>query len=236
MSCTTIAYANRVLTTTDMALRFVPLALGNRIPPLFNVTIGATAAIIGAETLVVTTLPVKLWPGDVLTFTAGAKAIVADVAAVGATSVKVVPLVAEIATGQVAQTTGSCYVAVTDASPTATPKIEDATNTLSGTASESVTTASNYQLSCNVNLTAGSPGDKLLLDILYDERYQKREIYAVLTTPEGQIYRGACIPTTGTQAGAVQAKRTLQVTLQFQGCSFDFVHGEDAAVIDWPTV
>jgi hypothetical protein len=233
MSCTTIAYANRVLTTTDMRLRFVPLALGNRIPPLFSVTTTALAAA-GAETLTVSALPVKLWPGDVLTFTSGARATVADIALLTETTVKVVPLIASIASGEIARTTGSCYVAVTEAAPTATPKIEDATNTLSGTASESVTVASNYQLQCNVNLTAGSPGDKLLLDILYDKNYLRREIYAELTTPEGQVYKGACIPTTGTQAGAVQAKRTLQVTLQFQGCSFDFVHGSDAAIIAWP--
>jgi len=73
-----------------------------------------------------------------------------------------------------------------------------------------------------------------LLDILYDKNYLRREIYAELTTPEGQVYKGACIPTTGTQAGAVQAKRTLQVTLQWQGCSFKFTHGTDAAVIEWP--
>jgi hypothetical protein len=216
-----------------MRLRFVPLALGNRKPPLFNVTMAAQGTI-GAETITVASLPIKLWPGDILTFTSGAKATVADIALVAATTVKVVPLSAVIASGEIARTNGSCYVAVTEASPTATPKVEDATNTLSGTASESVTTASNYQLNCTVNLTAGSPGDKLLLDILYDEKYLRREIYATLTTPEGQVYEGACIPTTGTQSGQVQMKRTLQVTLQWQGCSFGFTHGSDAAVIVWP--
>ena len=235
MSCTSIEYANATLVTTGMQLRFNPLPFGVRIPTKYTITTTA-AAIVGAETLAVTALPAKLWCGDVLVFNSGGTATVARDTAIAGTSLKVVPLTTPIATGATAQTTASVYAAVTEASPNASPKIEDVTNSLSGTGYEGATVASNQQLSLTMDRVSGSPGNKLLLDILYKPEHLKREIYAGLVFPNGEKYQGACIPTTGSQSGAVQAKRTMQVNLQFQGCSFEFVQGTDAAVVDWPTI
>ncbi len=233
----TVNYRTKLITTVNTNLRLVPLGKNNRSPVLYNITTTA-AAVIDAESLTVTALPVALWPGDRLNFgtpTVPIIATVADYVAIAATTIPTLPLAGPIPTAAVAKSRGSVYIAgVTDASPPSSPKTIDTTNYLSGTGAEMAITGTNRTLNIGFNRVEGDPGGKLLLDILYIDSLYDREVYAIYQRPNGEQYEGACIPTTGDQSGAVQDKATMTVNLQFQGSSFKFTHAPDAAAIVWP--
>lgn len=237
-----IQYASKVITTVGTRLRLVPLAINNRNPPLYTIT-AAASALAGAESISVTAAAsTKLWPGTALVFDKGgageSTAYVASEVTVTstATPVPVVPLALPIASAATASTLGSVYVAgVTDSSPTSSPKTVDTTNYLSGTGMEMAIVGTNRTLSMSFNQVEGDPGGKLLKDILYIDNFSDREIFAIYERPNGETYKGACIPTSGDQTGAVQDLAKMTVALQFQGASFTFNHAKNAPVIPWPT-
>lgn len=232
-----IEYASKVITTVNTRLRVVPLGANNRNPPNFTITTTA-AAVVGATQLVVTALPVKLWPGDRLIFNPGgtqAIVFVARPAEIAATTVFINDLPVALTTGAVATTKGSVYIAgVTDASPASAPKTIDTTNYLSGVGAEMAIVGTNRTLNLTFDRVEGDPGGQLFMDILYRDIYYDRECYAFYQRPSGELYEGACIATTGDQSGAVQDKATMTVNLQFQGSSFIFTPAPSAPAILWP--
>lgn len=198
--------------------------LNRAIPASTTGTVAATSLAIGTEYLPVTPLPVALYPGEKLVFnspTAPYTAVVSDFCPAGAISVQVQPTTVLAVENHTAKTNATLYIAgATDASPTSQPKTVDAANFLSGAGMEMVTTGTNRQLSFSFQRIIGDPAADLLMQLLFNDDFVGREVYATVKRPFGEEYAGACIMTNGSQASPVQDLITVQADMQFQGSSF----------------
>jgi hypothetical protein len=183
-------------------------------------SVAASPLTAGTEYLPVTAIPTNIYPGEKLSFTAG-DVVVSDFAPAGATVLQVQPTTFLSVEAQTATTNATLYIAgATDASPSSQPKTVDAANFLSGAGMEMITTGTNRTVSFTFQRIIGDPGADLLMNILYDDRFYNREIYATLKRPFGEEYAGAAILTSGNQSSPVQDLITVQADLQFQGSSF----------------
>ena len=218
-----INYPTQLITTVGQQVRIALPALNSRTLTEYTITTSADA-ILGAESLAVTALTTKLYAGERLKFgPSNLLAVVADDCAVGATTIPTLPLGAEIETALTARTYATLFVAgATDASPSSQPKTTDATNFNSGAGSEMAVIGTSRTLSFTFNRIEGDVGGDALMQVLYNDDYYNREIYAFVERTNGEIYSGAAIATTGAQQGPVQEKVTMNVNLQFQGTSFRF--------------
>jgi hypothetical protein len=185
-------------------------------------TVAASVLTLGSEYLPVTPIPTNLYPGEKLSFNSGAyTAVVSDFAPAGAIALQVQPLLAAATAGHTASTLATLYIAgATDASPSSQPKTVDAANFLSGSGMEMITTGTNRTVSFSFQRIVGDVGADLLMQMLYNDTYYNREIYATLKRPFGEEYAGAAIMTSGNQSSPVQDLITVQADLQFQGSSF----------------
>jgi hypothetical protein len=192
------------------------------IPASTTGTVAASVLTQGSEYLPVTPLPTNIYPGEKLSFNSGAyTAVVSDFAPAGAIALQVQPLAAAATAGHTASTLATMYIAgATDASPSSQPKTVDAANFLSGAGMEMITTGTNRTVSFTFQRIIGDPGADLLMQMLYNDQFYDREIYATLKRPFGEEYAGAAIMTSGNQSSPVQDLITVQADLQFQGSSF----------------
>jgi hypothetical protein len=222
-----ITFANGVSVRTAAAVSSatsVPLLypLVRDIPASTTGSVAASVLTAGSEVLPVTPLPTNLYPGEKLSFNGGAyTAVVSDFAPASATRLEVQPTTVLAVENHTASTLATLYIAgATDASPSSAPKTVDTSNFLSGSGAEMVTTGSNRTLSFTTQRVLGDPGCDLLMQMLYNQTYFDREIYAILKRPFGEEYAGAAILTSGNQSSPVQDLITLQADMQFQGDSF----------------
>ena len=185
-------------------------------------TVAASVLTQGSEYLPVTPIPTNIYPGEKLQFNSGEyEAVVSDFAPAGAIALQVQPLAAPATAGHTASTLATLYIAgATDASPSSQPKTVDAANFLSGSGMEMITTGTNRTVSFSFQRIVGDVGADLLMQMLYNDTYYNREIYATLKRPFGEEYAGAAIMTSGNQSSPVQDLITVQADLQFQGSSF----------------
>lgn len=220
-----VIYPTQLLTTVNQRVRIALPALNSRTPTQYTVTFTAAAAA-GAESLTIAAMTVPLYAGARLTVVGSDPAHVievAETAAVGETTLSILPLEEAIADTDTATTYATIFVAgCTDAAPSSQPKTTDATNFLSGAGSEMAVVGTSRTLSFNFNRVVADPGGDAIMQILFNDEYFDREIYAYVERTNGEIFEGAAIATTGSQAGPVQEKITMQVNLQFQGDSFVF--------------
>ena len=194
----------------------------NTIPANTSGTYRAGTLTAGTEFLSVVALPKDLHQGEILTF-GNIEATVTDYAPVGVSEIDILPLSEDLTPSQNAQTRASLFLAgATDASPTSNPKLVDATNFNSGAGNEQLVTGTNRTLNFSFQRTIGDPGADALMQILYEDRVFDREIFASLIRASGELYEGACIPTTGDQQSPVQDKVMINCNLQFQGASFNY--------------
>jgi hypothetical protein len=227
-----INYPTQLITTVGQQVRIALPALNSRTLTSYVVTTSAEA-IVGAESLAVTALTTRIYAGDRLKFgPSSILAVVAEDCAVGATAIPTLPLTAVIATGLTATTFATLFVAgATDASPSSQPKTTDATNFNSGAGSEMAVVGTSRTLSFTFNRIEGDVGGDALMQVLYNDAYYNREIFAFVERTNGEIYSGAAIATTGAQQGPVQEKVTMNVNLQFQGTSFQFTPSPNASTV-----
>ena len=192
------------------------------IPASTTGTVAASVLTEGSEYLPVTPIPTNLYPGEKLSFNSGAyTAVVSDFAPAGAIALQVQPLAAAATAGHTASTLATLYIAgATDASPSSQPKVVDAANFNSGAGMEQITTGTNRTVSSTMQRVIGDPGCDLLMQMLYNDQFYDREIFATLKRPFGEEYAGAAIMTSGNQSSPVQDLITVQADLQFQGSSF----------------
>jgi hypothetical protein len=222
-----ITFANGVSVRTAGAVSSatsVPLLypLVRDIPASTTGSVAASVLTAGSEVLPVTPLPTNLYPGEKLSFNSGAYTVtVSDFAPALSTRLEVQPTTSAATENHTASTLATLYIAgATDASPSSAPKTVDTSNFLSGSGAEMVTTGSNRTLSFTTQRVLGDPGCDLLMQMLYNQVYFDREIYAILKRPFGEEYAGAAILTSGNQSSPVQDLITLQADMQFQGDSF----------------
>ncbi|MEO0824935.1 MAG: hypothetical protein AAFY20_09375 [Cyanobacteria bacterium J06639_14] len=176
----------------------------------------------GTEFLSVVALPKDLHQGEILTF-GSVEVTVTDYAPVGVSEIDILPLSEVLTPSTSAQTRASLFLAgITDASPSSNPKLVDATNFNSGAGNEQLVTGTNRTLNFAFQRTLNDPGADALMQILYDDRAFNREIHTSLIRASGELYEGACIPTTGDQQSPVQDKVMINCNLQFQGGSFKY--------------
>ena len=224
-----ITFANGVSVRTASAVSgatTVPLLypLVAAIPASTIGTVAASVLTAGSTNLPVTALPTNLYPGEKLIFDVGGTpktVVVSDFAPAGAIAVECQPTAVTVVANNTASTYATLYIAgATDASPSSQPKVVDAANFLSGSGMEQVTTGTNRTVSFTFQRIIGDPGADLLMQMLYNDSYYNREIYATLKRPFGEEYAGAAIMTSGNQSSPVQDLITVQADLQFQGSSF----------------
>ena len=213
--------AGGVSAATEVPLLY-PLV--RAIPASTTGTVAASLLTLGSEYLPVTPIPTNIYPGEKLTFNSGGPSYVAtvsDFAPAGAIALQVQPLASAATAGHTASTLATMYIAgATDASPSSQPKTVDAANFLSGAGMEMITTGTNRTVSFSFQRIIGDPGADLLMQMLYNDQFYDREIYATLKRPFGEEYSGSAIMTSGNQSSPVQDLITVQADLQFQGSSF----------------
>lgn len=187
-------------------------------------TVAASVLSVGSEYLPVTPLPTAIYPGEKLSFDSDAYTVtVSDFAPAGAIALQVQPTTVLAVENHTASTIATLYIAgATDASPSSAPKTVDTSNFLSGAGAEMVTTGTNRTLSFTTQRVLSDPGVDLLMQMLYNDEFYDREIYATLKRPFGEEYEGAAILSSGNQSSPVQDLVTLQADMQFQGSSFRY--------------
>lgn len=222
-----IRFANGVEVRTASAVSSatsVPLLypLIRAIPASTAGTVAASTLAVGSEYLPVTSLPTNIYPGEKLSFNNGAyTVVVSDFAPAGAIQLQVQPTTVLAVENHTASTLATMYIAgATDASPSSQPKTVDGANFLSGAGSEMITTGTSRTMSFTFQRIVGDPGADLLCQMLFNDQFYDREIYATLKRPFGEEYAGAAIMTSGNQSSPVQDLITVQADLQFQGSSF----------------
>jgi hypothetical protein len=222
-----IRFANGVEVRTASAVAAatsVPLLypLIRAIPASTAGTVAASTLAVGSEYLPVTPLPTNIYPGEKLSFNNGAyTVVVSDFAPAGAIQLQVQPTTVLAVENHTASTLATMYIAgATDASPSSQPKTVDGANFLSGAGSEMITTGTSRTMSFTFQRIVGDPGADLLCQMLFNDAFYDREIYAALKRPFGEEYAGAAIMTSGNQSSPVQDLITVQADLQFQGSSF----------------
>jgi len=224
-----ITFANGVSVRTSTAVSsatsvplLYPLVAG--IPASTTGSVAASALTASSTNIPVTALPTNLYPGEKLIFDAAGTpktVVVSDFAPAGAIAVECQPTTVLLVQNNTASTYATMYIAgATDASPSSQPKTVDGTNFLSGAGQEMITTGTNRTVSFTFQRIVGDPGADLLMQMLYNDTYYNREIYATLKRPFGEEYAGAAIMTSGNQSSPVQDLITVQADLQFQGQSF----------------
>ncbi|NEP51034.1 MAG: hypothetical protein F6K65_20430 [Moorea sp. SIO3C2] len=170
----------------------------------------------GTEILSVNPLPVALWVGEKLDFN-GVEVTVAGDVPMGSSELPVVATDAAVSANDTATAYGSYYIAgATDASPTATPKLQDSTNFASGAGYEQQNVGVNYTMGFSFQEVFGCPGTQLMYEILYGQ-LKESEVYVWLERKCGTSFEGAAIPTSGSQSSAVQSLIVNEASLQFQG-------------------
>jgi len=186
----------------------------------------------GTEYLSVTPTTVALWAGEKLTFTGGIQVVVTKDAPQGVVTLDVAPTPSLLTSGNIAVTMATYYIAgATDASPNSSPKAVETTNFNSGAGTEQVITGISRTMSFTFQNIQGDPGAEVIKQILYNDDYYNREIYAILKRADGETYEGAAIPTTGSQQSPVQELITIQADLQFQGATFSYTPDAKAPTV-----
>ena len=196
---------------------------------------------LGNTQIFVAPTPTFLDAGTELSF-GSEKVVLTEQASVGSKLLFVAsPLVAAITAATNASTKSLlAVVGATDATPASQPKTEDAMNYLSGSGMEKVTIGTDRTLKVSFNRIDGDMGGNLLMQLLYNDSASNgtvdvslydREIYALITRPNGEIYEGAAILSSGDATAAVQAKIMQNANFQFQGDSFKFTPGVGNDVI-----
>lgn len=226
-----IRFANGVEVRTSTAVSSataVPLLypVVRPIPASTTGSVAASVLTVGSEYLPVTPIPTNIYPGEKLRFNSGGPAYtvtVSDFAPAGAIQLQVQPTTVLAVEGHTASTLATMYIAgATDASPSSAPKTVDGTNFLSGAGSEMITTGTSRTLGFSFQRVKNDPGCDLLMQMLYNDQFYNREIYATLKRPFGEEYAGAAIMTSGNQSSPVQDLITVQADMQFQGDSFRY--------------
>ena len=185
-----------------------------------SATYTPVANAIGNTLLSVSPTPTFLDSGEILTF-GTSKAVVVDQSPVNSTLIQVAPLAAAVTPSSTATTKALlAVVGATDASPSSAPKTTDTTNYLSGAGMEMATIGTNRTLNVTFNEIEGDLGGIIIKQILFNDIHYNREIYAVVSRPNGEQYEGAAIVTQGDGQAPVQEKVTRTANMQFQGSSF----------------
>lgn len=168
----------------------------------------------------VSPIAIGLDAGEVLNF-GGTSVVLTRSAPVNSRALFCRPLTAAVANAATASTIALVtIVGATDATPVSSPKTTDTTNYVSGSGVEMAVIGTNRTLNVSYNQIEEDPGGLILNQILFNNAYFDREIYAQITRSTGERFEGAAIATTGDGQGPVQEKVTRTVQMQFQGDSF----------------
>lgn len=245
MSCTGIKYPTQRLSGNNSRVRVLPLPINEREIATMTLTLGAAIAVDDEQLTLGTGLTKEVWAGDILTFNAGTtneQITVADNAGIGDTIIPIVPAEVAVANGSTAETAGLCYVTgITSIQIASNPTTEQSVDVLSGGETETLVTGSSYTLPLVMDIINNCHGQGLFKDLLYDRKYREREVFLDLIFDNGaggigDRYLGAAVLTAGTQDANPNAKRTMNVTATFNGCSFKFIHSVGFDPISWPSL
>lgn len=241
MSCSGVLYASGRLIANGARFRLLPLAKGQREAAAMTLTTAAAVAVGGDTITLASGLTKPVFAGDVLTFDKGlpgeGTVTLADGADVAATELQIVPAVAVIASGATAQTIGSVYVAgVTALQISSQPNAIESQDLLSEGFTETTITGDTISFPITVERVSNCPGQGILADLAYNPKLKGREVFAQLIFEDGETYEGATIVTSTSQDANPNAIRTMQLTLNVQGCSFRFVHQTGFEPLEFPEI
>ena len=239
----TICRSIPVQTTLDTSVRFLPanvtLSGGINISQhnLPDYEIQSTLAVTtGQETITLTlinppaSLPVTglyLDAGTVLMFP-GATAVSPKIKVTTAVAVNLLPtaaavvptleIPAPIAINAIAKDKGLLFLPGARSSiVTPTIKTEDVTNYGSGTGMEMVVTGNSKKVAIELDLVYNNRAHDQILSMMYADSDIGREAYIEVLYNSGEKHEGYALMTSSAPAGAVQAKRSVNLEFQFQG-------------------
>jgi hypothetical protein len=100
---------------------------------------------------------------------------------------------------------------------TPTIKTEDVTNFGSGTGMEMVVTGNSKKVAIELDLVYNNKAHREILAMMYADDNIGREAYIEVLFNSGEKHEGYALMTSAAPAGAVQAKRSVNLEFQFQG-------------------
>ena len=239
----TICRSIPVQTTLDTSVRFLPanvelsggINLSKHDLPDYEFS-STVAVVAGAESISITLINppanmpltgVFLDAGTVLLFP-GATQISPKIRVTTAQAVTLLPTVpliiqtleipAAIASAAVAKDKGLLFLPGARSSiVTPTIKTEDVTNFGSGTGMEMVVTGNSKKVAIELDLVYNNKAHERILAMMYADSDIGRESYLEVLYNSGEKHEGYALMTSAAPAGAVQAKRSVNLEFQFQG-------------------
>lgn len=196
------------------------------------ITVGDEIADLQLTTPPVGVTSVKLYAGTVLEFpgaTATAPKLKITIAAdttiaATATPTPILPAVAAIATPAIARDMGLQFLlGCRNATVVSTIKTEDSTDYLSGLGTEQVVLGVSQKLTVELDLVYDNELHQLIEKMIYDREYVGVHLYTEVRTNDGAKHLGYAMISSSTPAAAVQAKRTLQMEIGYQGECYDYI-------------
>lgn len=100
---------------------------------------------------------------------------------------------------------------------TPTIKTEDVTNYGSGTGMEMVVTGNSKKVAIEIDLVYNNRAHDEILAMMYSDTDIGREAYLEVLYNSGEKHEGYALMTSAAPAGAIQAKRSVNLEFQFQG-------------------
>ena len=238
----TICRSIPVQTTLDTSVRFLPtnvlLSGGINLSQhnLPDYTFEAAATVAGAEEISLTFInpppstPVSgvyLDAGTVLLFPGATlaspkirvtTAVAATFLPATALLVSTLEIPAPIAAAAIAKDKALLFLpGARSAIVTPTIKTEDVTNFGSGTGMEMVVTGNSKKIAIELDLVYKNKAHEAILAMMYADSDIGRESYLEVLFNSGERHEGYALMTSAAPAGAVQAKRSVNLEFQFQG-------------------
>lgn len=211
----------RVAARGESSIQINPLATDESIAADATAAYTPDANDAGDSLLHVKPLPTYLSVGTTLTY-GNQQVLVTGGQSEGATLLPVKPLEAPVSADEIATTKALLLlVGAMVATPASAPKSVDRSRYISGPGAESQTVGTNRTLQLQFDRMIGDLGGETLMEILYNDDYYQRQVYAFVQFADGETFEGLAQITQGDSQGATQDKRMQTANMQYQGCSFE---------------